>query len=401
MSRYVNFVIFVCFFVIHQSFVQQNSSHDYFSLGSNTTFKVTNVALLHPEKEFSRNFALRAKFYTKVLTNEMCKTVPNVDAFNYISGSLTSIERNAFEKCTDLTRVQIRNHSISSLAAGLFDKNLELLYVDFSDNKLKTIDENLFRNNVKLWFLNFESNRLSSLPPNLFKHIPNLSTLRLSGNPMFHLTFLIEMPVMQYLQTIRVSNTSLLDVDVDKLTEKCPSLEIFWINDNKFSCEREQRIVDVLTEKEVDCYLNEGKGSKCIQSSTTQSTTFDNSPITIQDLENRITELQSRPTFSNILIIVLGSIVTISIFVIFCGCLLTKFRTQSCERRPALEQLYQEERKGLSSNGAVNTNKDNHYEAVSKLDADNHYLAPLSETAIYDQLYVGYERLNFNNRVTK
>lgn len=83
-----------------------------------------------------------------------CNKLKNLRVFNANrQGSITSIEANAFNNCTKLTRVDFFHSSIQTIHPKTFDYNPNLEFVSFYGAKLEEIPPQLFRNNLKLQVL--------------------------------------------------------------------------------------------------------------------------------------------------------------------------------------------------------------------------------------------------------
>lgn len=193
----------------------------------------------------------------KILTNDVCETLPHVA--QYVAGviGLSSIETNAFEKCTKLTSLSLWRNELESLPLGIFDFNLDLTSVNLNSNKLRKIDENLFKNNQKLEKVYLMTNFLSSFPPNLFKSAPGLEGLYLDKNQLTEFSFANEMPALKWLQ---LGRNKLSSLDVVPLLEKCPKIITFHIPHNDYSCDRQREIIEVMEAKK----LFHGYFRKCV-----------------------------------------------------------------------------------------------------------------------------------------
>lgn len=81
------------------------------------------------------------------LTDDVCAALPNVEHFYANNCDLTSVELNAFKKCTKLTEVALNKNSLTRLPLGLFDSNVELSAIWLQHNELTVNNLNLFKNN--------------------------------------------------------------------------------------------------------------------------------------------------------------------------------------------------------------------------------------------------------------
>lgn len=235
-SSYFYCAIFCYFFVFHKTYgqnptyqckeelwrflcilsnINQTSAQKHFKvIPHRDVSQITSVEFINSKME--------------VLTANICDALPNLQVLNLLPNlGLTSIDENAFSKCTKLGAVDLRGNSLTTLPSGVFDSNVDLQVVWLQNNKLTEIDGNLF------------------------KHNPNLGRIYLNNNKLQEFSFSTEMPVMTKMEKIDLSNNELSDVDIETLLEKCPNLKEIKLDGNNFSCDRQLQIIDALKAKNV------------------------------------------------------------------------------------------------------------------------------------------------------
>lgn len=182
----------------------------------------------------------------EVLTGDICESLPFVKLYDASEVGLSSVEENAFGKCTKMKRLYLYGNSLTNLPPRVFETNQQLTRVYLRGNQLSVTDENLFKNNKKLNHIDIESNRLRFLPTNLFKNLVNLRSLYLQDNQLSDLSFIEEIPMMKSLAFIRLSHNNLSDANVEKLLVSFPNLNKLWLDNNEFLCDRQTEMGEFL-----------------------------------------------------------------------------------------------------------------------------------------------------------
>lgn len=242
-------IIFIIFIQAINGEVQKYSCEIVKNVDYYNDFLITNVCVLeglnltltkkHFQPVASQPFHEVVAVYFKnskleVLTDDLCETFPLVKVFDAYKLSLTSVDENAFSKCTKLEIVYLYHNSLTTLPPKIFYQNEELTKVDLSLNKLTSIDGNLFKNNKKLTVVALNNNYFHFLPTNLFKLVPNLRELNVRANQLIEVSFLDQMPTLKSMTSIFLSYNKLSDVDVENLHKEFPNLKTLWLHENEF-----------------------------------------------------------------------------------------------------------------------------------------------------------------------
>lgn len=154
-----------------------------------------------------------------VLSHSICKKFPGLLRLHADDSHITSILENAFEECTDIRTISLRNNKIRKLHENTFQNNLKLKELMLESNRLKHIEESTFINLVDLEFLSLPDNNLTEFAPTLLR-----------GN--------------QKMPFIYLFTNNLSDLDLETLHEMNPSLIYIYFNRNEFSCVRMQEMIE-------------------------------------------------------------------------------------------------------------------------------------------------------------
>lgn len=185
-------------------------------------------------KEVSRVLFVASKMET--LTEDVCNALPYVQVFDAWHLELTSVDENAFQKCTKLTKVNLHENLLTTLPSGLFDSNVDLSDVWLHKNKLKKIDGYMFKNNPNLWEINLSFNKIQEF------------------------SFPTEMTPLKKLRMLNLTYNALSDFNVGMLLEKCPNLKRIYFDENKFTCVRQPTVIKALQDKNIEYQI--GKCTK-------------------------------------------------------------------------------------------------------------------------------------------
>lgn len=187
----------------------------------------------------------------EVLTSDVCETLSYITRFVLWHSSLTTIDGNAFEKCTKLQKVTLSHNALTSIPSRLFASNIDLTMVKLNDNKFAEIDEDLFKDNPNLEIVDLAKNSLTSLSPNMFKYNLKLKELILHDNQLSDLSFLDGKPILENFYFVNLQNNKLTEVNVEKLFMKVPNLNIINLLGNNFGCNEQEEIKRLLDEKKM------------------------------------------------------------------------------------------------------------------------------------------------------
>lgn len=188
----------------------------------------------------------------KVLTDDVCEALPMITIFEASSGRLCSVEETSLKKCSQLVNITLGLNRLTTLPSKIFHWNTDLKNVNLHENKLTFIHENLFEKNPNLISVDLSGNRLRFIPQNVFKNTPNLVSIKVFGNQLSDPLFLEEMPEMQQLTEINIHRNKFSDLNVEKIHKNFPNLNIFWLYENEFLCERQKEIFDALKAKDIN-----------------------------------------------------------------------------------------------------------------------------------------------------
>lgn len=162
----------------------------------------------------------------QILTDDLCKTFPNLSELYLIKVSLEYIEPRAFDQCKQLIYLNIWMNNFSRLHEDVFDQNQKLVELNLQNNGLQVIQGKIFDSLHHLSFLNLAENFLTKFPVQ-------------------------EFPVMDQLEYLFLHSNNLTDLDERELKNKFPNLKSININNNLFDCDRLKTIVESLKRSEV------------------------------------------------------------------------------------------------------------------------------------------------------
>lgn len=121
-----------------------------------------------------------------------------------MSVGLEIIQENAFENC----------------------ENLQI--IDFSHNNLSFIDVGTFKSNVKLKNLGLYFNKFKMFDMKNLNRLSNLEVLGIGSNPLQE--FLVsESDTKEKLHSLSLGENDFIDLDVEGILQKCPTLNFFSI----------------------------------------------------------------------------------------------------------------------------------------------------------------------------
>lgn len=406
MGRCLFCKIFIYFLVIHDS-IGQSPSFNCTSGDKDSECRLSGLRLTNTTKHFTPVphlpiSAINAVAFKKskivILTADVCVALPYIEKFYARRLGLTSVEKNAFKDCRKMTHVSLWGNSLKLLPFGLFDSNVDLTWVDLESNKLTNIDGNLFRNN------------------------PNLEELYLNFNQLQMFSFSAETPVMKILKNVYLRSNELSEIDVMMLLKKGPHLKCIYLEGNKFACNRQNEIREILTSKEINNDLKKCVEPAVATSTTTHELTTELAVTTpgtpkltettsksdnIQDLKGEILDLKSKHHESNLISITSGSIVVILILVLGVGLcwIMNQYRTQpdeyECDYREPGGHIPLKERNMSRCNVPV-FRDDPYYEYVEGLNniAQDKVIRPITGAQVQvpatnDEADY-FDRLNFN-----
>lgn len=160
----------------------------------------------------------------------------NLSDFELIHGSLRDIKPGAFEKLTQLVKLNIRNNDIRTLEDYTFRGLDALQFLDLGSNNLTSIAPNAFDGLKSLVRVALSENHIAQLPAKLFSSSPMLRTVLLNNN------LLTELPVVifdniEQLMRLDVSHNQLKTFDfpylnVVLLVIRSNNLTSLYINDH-------------------------------------------------------------------------------------------------------------------------------------------------------------------------
>ena len=98
--------------------------------------------------------------------------------------NIASIDSQAFNGISLLTRLDIVNNQFTRVPLRTFDNLINLNILNINNNQLDTIDGGIFRNLNRLNILNLSNNQLTNIPTNTFDSLVNLNKLHLGSNQL-------------------------------------------------------------------------------------------------------------------------------------------------------------------------------------------------------------------------
>lgn len=156
-----------------------------------------------------------------VLTDELCKTFPNLQSLTLDDISLETITPNALHECKNLSSVSFYQNKVEKINVQTFEMNYELQHLILQNNSLRYFDGRALSSLKKLRHLSLSDNFLRELDLSSF-------------------------PVIETLTELDIYVNNLKDLDVFLLVEKFPNLKNIFMHNNLFPCDRLLEILVVL-----------------------------------------------------------------------------------------------------------------------------------------------------------
>lgn len=166
------------------------------------------------------------KSSTPTLTDEVCKTFPNLKKFRAHKLDINHIAANALFACKKLT------------------------FMSFWGNKITHVELNIFEGCPELEYVSFQKNHLKEIDGRVFDHAPKLIGLVLGENFLTNLS-LEQFPTLNSLVYFSIHANDITDLDEQELLRKFVSLSDIYIHNNLFNCNRLRIIINALLKKEV------------------------------------------------------------------------------------------------------------------------------------------------------
>lgn len=154
-----------------------------------------------------------------VLTDELCKTFPNLGQLDLRQVNLEEITPHALHECKNLSTVLFYQNQLVHIDVKTFEMNQELKTLVLQDNFIRYFDGRVLNSLKKLRHLSLPENYLTELDLENFPTITTLIKLDLFSN-------------------------NLKDLDPLLLLQKFPNLKVIYIHNNLFPCDR---LIDILT----------------------------------------------------------------------------------------------------------------------------------------------------------
>lgn len=157
-----------------------------------------------------------------VLTNAVCLSFPNVWDLRLWFLSMTSIQADAFDDCTDLKILNLH------------------------ENRLTTLDQNIFAKTTHLEIVILTRNRLMWMSTAMFaSSVSSLHQLALGDNSLQ--TFEIDSGVyFTKLEELSLEHNYLTQLDVEVLKQNFPQIRKLDLVGNQFNCTRSREIIEVM-----------------------------------------------------------------------------------------------------------------------------------------------------------
>lgn len=239
-----------------------------------------------------------------VWTSIFCDTFTNIETCISKSLGLKSIDDNAFYSCKSLKILDLSENDLTVLPSNMFIFNSALIQLDLSSNKLTQIDVHLFENT-------------------------SLAILFLKDNGI---TEFNEMPFAPSLLHIYLQMNRLMDINVQNLLHNYLNLELIFFSNNYIPCDREREICKQLSQEQINC-----EGTKLcslideifvtqtrlpttrviptranhVSLTTPIKPDSDNSKQSDADIKKNISDLQQQHQISNLVIIVISTILVL------------------------------------------------------------------------------------------
>lgn len=161
-----------------------------------------------------------------ILTNELCKTFPNMKILRATNTSIEKIAPNALHACKALTEVSFFRNKLEKLDHNTFENNSELEYISIQENNFKSIDSMFYELPKKLKSLILAENYLTYFP-------------------------IGEFPVVSTLERLDIYANQLTDLDEQEVLHKFPNLKKIFMHNNLFDCDRLRIILNAFRRRGV------------------------------------------------------------------------------------------------------------------------------------------------------
>lgn len=182
------------------------------------------------------------------IPRDFCDKFPYIEELRAFRSNVHLIDKNAFDQCKSLKRLDLEMNYLSTpLHKDLFKNNKELELIVLQENGITDIDSGLFHGLKKLKTLKLHFNNLSELKLDEFDELPSLKYLYLHGNPLWYL-------------------------DVDVLLHKFPNLidvkilsQSILVNggETRISCKNEKQIHNALIDNKIQ--TDTGNSLNCVK----------------------------------------------------------------------------------------------------------------------------------------
>lgn len=159
-----------------------------------------------------------------LLTNSLCSAFGDMESLKLSQLSIEKIDNNG-------------------LGALNFCDTLKTL--DLSYNNLTNLDATTFKGLWKLEKLNLQGNPIMELSSSFFNYIQGVKEANLAGTLIPYFPFDDNIRNLKKLEVIQLSNTLLLDIEIEKLILHVPSLKSIHLRDTNIFCSRMTEIRNV------------------------------------------------------------------------------------------------------------------------------------------------------------
>lgn len=132
------------------------------------------------------NVKFHADSWISVLTNDLCRTFPNLEHLHLFGLGIKQIDANAFDGCTKLQYLMLANNTITNLNNKTFKNLTELEYLLLQYNQLDTLPAGIFDDLDQLKQIDISYNKLVEFTPELVQRNKNLNLIFLHGNENLH-----------------------------------------------------------------------------------------------------------------------------------------------------------------------------------------------------------------------
>lgn len=163
------------------------------------------------------------------LNSQLFENLPSLISLDISANNIAEIPEGTFQHMPNLRELSLAGNNLTNLTnsslAGLYNlRELRLSY-----NKLETIDSNAFKTLSKLSIITLSNNNLATIPPNLFEFNINLQMLILTRNDF--VTFEKFSTKLPQLKLLDLSGCELRSLDEDLLVN-LPNLETIRLTGN-------------------------------------------------------------------------------------------------------------------------------------------------------------------------